>query len=170
MNTLSSSLGLEKTRADAALFNPLSVEEAKKLSMMLAPPINADNYSAEDLDSYKELQEEVKTEDGAIKTVMSMTEEGKRDKKAVRFSRNTYRKFYRELGHDMFVRAFFRFDTNLFMEYQKYDKDNMPPDLSKFPEDSIAKNPAASFTANLKRLEKAIAVMKGSDLSDVSYD
>ena len=88
---------------------------------------------------------------------MTSTDEIRADEEQRKFSANTYRKFYRELGRDLFIRAYFRFDTDLANENAKYGNSDDSEDMSKFPEDAIARNPAKVFTARLKRLKDVAA-------------
>ena len=139
-----------KAPADAALVSLDSVEDAKRQLMILAPPVDGEHYSEDDIDYWNDLMP--KNEKDAVIAVMNTTKESKAGDERRKFSANTYRKFYHELGHDLFGRAYFRFSTDLANEDEKYGNSDDSSDLSKYPEDAITRNPAKVFTARLKRL------------------
>ena len=155
MNSFSSSVRENRAPVDTAPVSLDSVEDAKKLLMMLAPPIDGKHYSEEDTEYFKDM--EIEKEKDAVKAVMTSTGEIMADEEQRKFSANTYRKFYREFGHDLFVRAYFRFDTDLANENAKYGNSDDSEDMSRYPEDAIARNPAKVFTARLKRLKDVAA-------------
>lgn len=155
MNSFSSSVRENRAPVDTAPVSLDSVEDAKKLLMMLAPPIDGKHYSEEDTEYFKDM--EIEKEKDAVKAVMTSTDEIRADEEQRKFSANTYRKFYRELGRDLFIRAYFRFDTDLANENAKYGNSDDSEDMSGYPEDAIARNPAKVFTSRLKRLKDAAA-------------
>ena len=145
-------VGDEESRADAAPPSPLTVADAKKELMVLAPPVNSHNYSKDNIDYYNETKDDDwASADAAIEHTLVVVDEPDNNT-----TRITLAKLCGKIGLSLFHRAVFRFDTEIFNAEHGGDGDGKCPFRSK----------GKTLIARLKRLAAAVAVLAEVEVSD----
>lgn len=144
-------VGDEESRTDAAPPSPLSVAEAKKELMILAPPVNDERYSEDDMKYYEENRDEdYGDEDAAVEHALDVIDEAENDK-----ARNALAKSCSAVGLNLFRRALFRFDTDVFQDERKGGKEKS------------FRSKGAALMARLKRLSAAVDALDEDTLDAV---
>ena len=144
--------GDEESRADAAPPSPLTVADAKKELMVLAPPITSHNYSKDNIDYYNETKDDDwASADAAIEHTLVVVDEPDNNT-----TRITLTKLCAKIGLSLFARAVFHFDTEIFNAEHGGDGDGKCPFRSK----------GKTLIARLKRLAAAVAVLNEAKISD----
>ena len=150
-NLFSFTVGDEVSRADAVTPSPLSVAEAKKELMILAPPVNDERYSEDDMKYYEECRDEdYGDEEATVDHALDVIGETESDK-----SRNALAKFCAAVGLNLFRRAVFRFDTDVFQDERKGGKEKS------------FRSKGAALMARLKRLSAAVDALDEDTLDAV---
>ena len=123
---------------------------------MIAPPIDAKHYSEEERENYKEVKDmgDFDNAESLVNYALGLIEETDNA-----LTKNALKKRITEIGEEMFMRATYRFDCDLYAECEKYHVVDQPPPKDAFPEDSLHASLGRHFMARLCRLKKALAAL-----------
>ncbi len=127
---------------------------------MIAPPIDARHYSEDERENYQDLKNMGDLDDAEclVNYALGLIEE-----KDNALTKNALKKRIAEIGEEMFMRAAYRFDCDLYAECEKYHVVDQPPPKDAFPEDSLHASLGRHFMARLCRLKKALAALGKKD-------